>query len=108
VNTSRFYFCKQFRKATGLNLIEFISRTRVEKAKALLINHNLRISEIAFEIGFQSLTHFNRAFKKIAGQSPSAYRGRLPQRLDCQSNDKIQARPDRGFNGKSISLLQNL
>jgi len=83
VNTSRFYFCKQFRKATGFTFTEFVSRTRIEKAKTLLLNRNLRVSEIAYEIGFQSLTHFNRAFKKIIGQSPTAYRGTLPARVAC-------------------------
>ena len=78
VNTSRFYFCKQFRKATGLSLTEFVSRTRIEQAKNLLLNRNLRVSEIAYAIGFQSLTHFNRAFKKIVGRSPTAYRVLLP------------------------------
>jgi AraC-like DNA-binding protein len=77
VNTSTFYFCKMFKKATGLNFTEYLSRVRVEKAKNLLLNPNLRISEIAFEVGFQSLTHFNRVFKKITGQSPSEFRGRL-------------------------------
>lgn len=78
VNTSLFYFCKQFRKATGLSFTEFVTRTRIEKAKNLLLNPNLRVSEIAYDIGFHSLTHFNRAFKKILGQSPSAYRATLP------------------------------
>ena len=73
-----FYFCKLFKKATGINFTEFVSRLRVEKAKNLLINPNLRISEIAYEVGFQSLTHFNRIFKKIAGQSPTDYREHLP------------------------------
>ena len=77
VNTSRFHFSKQFRKASGLSFTEFISRTRIEKAKNFLLNPNLRISEIGFETGFQSLTHFNRVFRKIAGQSPTEYRGRL-------------------------------
>jgi len=77
VNTSTFYFCKLFKKATGLNFTEYVSRTRIEKAKNLLLNPNLRVSEIAFEVGFQSLTHFNRVFKKIVGQSPSEYRGQL-------------------------------
>ncbi len=77
VNTSTFYFCKMFKKATGLNFTEYVSRVRVEKAKNLLLNPNLRISEIAYEIGFQSLTHFNRVFKKITGQSPTEYRGHL-------------------------------
>jgi len=78
VNTSLFYFCKQFRKATGLSFTEFVTRTRIEKAKNLLLNPNLRVSEIAYDIGFHSLTHFNRAFKKILGQSPSEYRHTLP------------------------------
>jgi YesN/AraC family two-component response regulator len=77
VNTSVFYFCKMFKKSTGLNFTDYMSRIRVEKAKNLLLNRNLRISEIAYEVGFQSLTHFNRVFKKILGQSPSDYRGQL-------------------------------
>jgi AraC-like DNA-binding protein/ligand-binding sensor protein len=77
VNASTFYFCKMFKKATGLSFTEYLSRVRVEKAKNLLLNPNLRISEIAYEVGFQSLTHFNRVFKKIVGQSPTDYRQQL-------------------------------
>jgi AraC-like DNA-binding protein len=79
VHTSIFYFCKMFRKITGTTFTEFVSRTRVEKAKNLLLNPNLRISEIAYEVGFQSLTHFNRVFKNVVGESPSDYRSRLPK-----------------------------
>ena len=78
VNTSTFYFCKMFKKVTGINFTDYLSRVRIEKSKNLLLNPNLRVSEIAFEVGFQSLTHFNRVFKKIAGQSPSQYRAQLP------------------------------
>jgi AraC-like DNA-binding protein len=77
VNTSTFYFCKMFKKATGLHFTDYVSRVRMEKAKNLLLNPNLRISEVAYQVGFQSLTHFNRVFKKIAGQSPTAYRAQL-------------------------------
>jgi AraC-like DNA-binding protein/ligand-binding sensor protein len=77
VNMSTFYFCKMFKRATGLNFTDYVSRVRIEKARNLLLNRNLRISEIAYEVGFQSLTHFNRVFKKIAGQSPTEYRGHL-------------------------------
>lgn len=77
VNTSSFYFCKLFKKVTGLNFTHYVSRVRVEKAKNLLLNPNLRVSEIAFEVGFQSLTHFNRVFKKIIGHSPTEYRAQL-------------------------------
>src|ERR1043166_6795005 len=77
VNTSSFYFCKLFKKTTGLNFTNYVSRVRIEKAKNLLLNPNLRISEIAFEVGFQSLTHFNRVFKKIIGQAPTEYRAQI-------------------------------
>lgn len=78
VNTSTFYFCKLFKKVTGVNFTEYVSRVRVEKARNLLLNPNLRVSEIAYEVGFQSLTHFNRVFKKLLGQSPTEYREQLP------------------------------
>ncbi|NDA68040.1 MAG: AraC family transcriptional regulator, partial [Verrucomicrobia bacterium] len=67
-----------FKKSTGINFTDYLSRIRIEKAKNLLLNPNLRISEIAYEVGFQSLTHFNRIFKKLAGQSPTLYRMHLP------------------------------
>ena len=77
VNTSPFYFCKIFKKATGLNFTDYVSRIRIERSKNLLLNPNLRVSEIAFEVGFQSLTHFNRVFKNTVGHSPTHYREQL-------------------------------
>ncbi len=78
VNTSTFYFCKLFKKHTGINFTDYLSRVRIERAKNLLLNRNLRVSEIAYEVGFQSLTHFNRVFKRILGQAPTEYRRQLP------------------------------
>lgn len=78
VNCSPFYFCKMFRKVTGINFTDYVSRLRIERARNLLLNPNLRISEIAYEVGFQSLTHFNRVFKKLVGMSPTEYREQLP------------------------------
>jgi AraC-like DNA-binding protein/ligand-binding sensor protein len=77
VNTSTFYFCKMFRKVAGINFTDYLARLRIERAKNLLLNPNLRISEIAFEVGFQSLTHFNRVFKRVLGESPTVYRVKL-------------------------------
>src|SRR5260370_8833592 len=74
MHVSTFYFCKMFKKATGLTFTEYLSRLRVEKAKRLLLNPHLRISEIAYDVGFQSLTHFNRVFRQVVGNSPTAYR----------------------------------
>jgi AraC-like DNA-binding protein len=80
VNMSTYYFCKSFKKVTGINFTDYVSRVRLEKAKNLLLNPNLRVSEIAYEVGFQSLTHYNRVFKKILGQSPTQYRAQLAVR----------------------------
>ncbi len=74
LNLSIFYFCKLFKKATGVNFSEYLSRARLERAKRLLLDPNVRVSEAAFEAGFQSLTHFNRVFKNLIGVSPSEFR----------------------------------
>ena len=74
MHVSTFYFCKIFKRATGLTFTQYLSRVRVEKAKKLLLNPHLRISEIAYNVGFQSLTHFNRVFRQVVGQSPTEYR----------------------------------
>jgi len=73
-NASPFYFCKLFKQATGLTFTNFVSRVRIESSKGLLINPQLRVKEVAYEVGFQSLTHFNRVFQRILGQSPTEYR----------------------------------
>lgn len=78
VHVSAFYFCKLFKQATGLTFTDFLSRQRIELAKNRLLNPHLRVSEIAFEVGFQSLTHFNRVFRKITGMSPTKFRALLP------------------------------
>jgi AraC-like DNA-binding protein/ligand-binding sensor protein len=76
VNTSTFYFCRLFKRATGLTFTQYLARLRIEKAKSLLLDPQRRINEVAYEVEFQSLTHFNRVFKDIVGQSPTSYRRR--------------------------------
>jgi AraC-like DNA-binding protein/ligand-binding sensor protein len=76
---STFYFCKTFKKATGLTFTNYLSRSRIEKARELLANPQVRVSEVAYEVGFQSLTHFNRTFHRVLGESPTAYRAALPK-----------------------------
>ena len=77
-NMSAFYFCKIFKAATGLTFTDYLARVRVEKTKQLLLNPHVRISEAGFAAGFQSLSQFNRVFRRVAGESPSGYREHLP------------------------------
>lgn len=74
VNASTRHFCKVFKLATGITFTDYLARTRVEKAKHLLQNPHLRVSEIAFETGFESISQFNRSFKRITGMSPTRFR----------------------------------
>ncbi len=74
MHVSTFYFCKMFKKATGLTFTEYLGRVRIERAKTQLLNPNRRVSEIAYDVGFQSLTNFNRVFRQVAGQSPTKFR----------------------------------
>jgi AraC-like DNA-binding protein/ligand-binding sensor protein len=74
---SAFYFCKVFKGATGVTFTDYVARARVEATKQLLLNPNTRVSEAAYEAGFQSLSQFNRVFRRIEGQSPSTYREHL-------------------------------
>jgi len=74
VHVNRFYFCKIFKKSTGMTLTEYVSRVRVEKAKSLLLDPSLRISEVVFAAGFGSIPRFNSVFKQYAGMPPGEYR----------------------------------
>jgi AraC-like DNA-binding protein/ligand-binding sensor protein len=80
-NVSRFYFCKLFKKTTGMTLTEYVSRVRVEKAKTLLVDPSLRISEVVYAAGFGSIPHFNSVFKRHVGMHPTGYRAILRAQL---------------------------
>lgn len=77
VNVSPFHFCKLFKRATGLTFTDFVNRARVEKAKRMLMKPAARITEVAYDVGFQSLSHFNRSFRRIADESPTEFRSRM-------------------------------
>ena len=74
VNINANYLSEKFKQVTGTNFVEYVARTRFANACDLLRKSNLRISEIAFAAGFQSLSQFNRVFKRFSGKSPTQYR----------------------------------
>ncbi|MBK1854373.1 PocR ligand-binding domain-containing protein [Verrucomicrobiaceae bacterium 5K15] len=71
---SESHFCRQFKLSTAMTLTEYVNYARVLWAKRELNKPDARISEIAFMVGFQSLSQFNRSFAKFHGGSPSHYR----------------------------------
>ena len=69
------YFCRLFKRATGFGFSAYLARLRIDRAKSLLRDSALRVNEIALAIGFGSIPHFNRVFKRLVGKSPSEFRG---------------------------------
>jgi AraC-like DNA-binding protein/ligand-binding sensor protein len=71
---SPYYFCKLFHKTTGMTFTEYLARLRLEASKNMLLNQATPIGDIALTAGFGSVPHFNRAFKRYTGLTPSRYR----------------------------------
>ena len=86
-STSAHYLSEKFKEATGINFVRYVARARYEKAAALLRDADLRVSEVAFASGFQSLSQFNRVFKKLSGKSPTEYR------VAARAKQKRRGRP---------------
>jgi len=74
VGMSPFHFCRKFKESTGTTLTSYISKRRVQLAKEALTATDGRVTDIAFESGFQSLSQFNRCFHAITGLSPTRFR----------------------------------
>ena len=73
VNLSLPAFCRYFKKATKLTYTDFVNQYRIQYAKKLLIQDK-NVTEACFESGFESLSYFNRIFKKWTGETPSGFR----------------------------------
>ena len=71
---SRFHFARAFTTAYGETPRTYLTRRRIERAKALLRTANLSVTEICFQVGFASLGSFSARFRELVGRSPSEYR----------------------------------
>ncbi len=74
VNYSPFHFIRIFKAETGKTPYEYLLDIKIDKAKQLLKNTNLSITDICFSSGFNNRSHFSVVFKKKTGYSPSQYR----------------------------------
>ena len=70
-------FCRFFRANTGKTLVQYVNALRVGEACRLLLETNAPVTEIAFQVGFNNLSNFNRRFRELKEMSPREYRSRL-------------------------------
>lgn len=66
-------FCRYFKKQTNMTFTDFVNNYRINQAKMLLLQ-NLCISEVSFQVGFESLSYFNKLFKNYIGETPTAFK----------------------------------
>jgi AraC-like DNA-binding protein len=76
VHLSTSAFCRYFKKQTKMTFTDFVNQYRITQAKTLLLK-DVSVSEACYEVGFQSLSHFNKLFKKITGINPSVFKKQL-------------------------------
>jgi two-component system response regulator YesN len=79
VGMSKYRLSHRFREEIGITFRDYLLRVRIEQAKVLLADH-VSISEVAQNVGFGDLPHFDKVFKRYVGSSPSAYRSLLLSR----------------------------
>jgi len=76
VNLSPAAFCRYFKKQTQKTFTDFINHYRINEAKNLLLQDR-SVTEACFATGFEQLSYFNRTFKKLTGENPSAFKKRM-------------------------------
>ena len=74
VNYSKSHFCYLFKAVTGKTYIEYLHQLRITQAKKLLLETGKTVTDISYEVGYHTITHFNKHFKLIVGMTPSQYR----------------------------------
>jgi len=75
VHLSTAAFCRYFKKQTNMTFTDFVNQYRITQAKTLLLQDKT-VSETCYDVGFESLSYFNKLFKKITGENPSAFKGK--------------------------------
>ena len=76
---SRYHFLRLFRKAFNKTPHQYLTERRIERAKELLSANDLRVTDVCFEVGFQSLGSFSSLFHKSVGHAPITFREKSRQ-----------------------------
>ncbi|WP_426452100.1 response regulator [Paenibacillus sp. S-38] len=78
VNLNPNYFSNYFKQETGMNFLEYLLDVRIQAAKKLLEEPDVKVYEVGYLVGYDNPSSFNRAFKNVTGVTPSDYRKKVP------------------------------
>ncbi|HZE68659.1 MAG TPA: AraC family transcriptional regulator [Pyrinomonadaceae bacterium] len=81
---SRYHFLRLFRQAFNKTPHQYLIERRIEKAKELLGSEDIRVTDVCFEVGFQSLGSFSSLFHRYVGHAPITYREKMRQSQEAQ------------------------
>lgn len=98
VGFSKFHFTRIFKQYTNMTFCEYLNKRRVKCAEGLLFSTDMRVTDVAMNSGFSSMSSFDRTFKAVNGNSPSQYRESLAGHTttsDIPKNEKIKSLIDR-------------
>ncbi len=84
---SESHFCRAFRKTTGHTFLDYVNRVRIDRAKDLLVRSDMKIEQVAYESGFNSLSHFFKIFRRFVKVSPQEYSRRAAAN-SCRSDSQ--------------------
>jgi two-component system response regulator YesN len=71
------YLSRLFKKETGQSLSDYIGQVRMEEARRLLSQTNMKIVQVAEESGYRNVSHFAKMFKRMTGVTPQEYRNKF-------------------------------
>jgi two-component system, response regulator YesN len=71
------YFCEYFKSQTGVTILDYVTKIRLEKAKELLLTSDLKIYDIAEQVGYADTKYFSKLFKKYYGEVPSKFKDKV-------------------------------
>ncbi|MFR0780231.1 MAG: helix-turn-helix domain-containing protein [Zhenhengia sp.] len=74
---STWHLCKVIKKQTGTNFVDLLNNARIENAKRMLLESNMKIYEIAEAVGYADTAYFSKIFKKTTQVTPNEYRNKM-------------------------------
>jgi AraC-like DNA-binding protein len=81
------HLCRYFKRVTGRTITDYVKRYRIDRAKTLLVGDEHSITWIAYEVGFESHSYFDRIFHDVTRMTPQEFRRRYARRVPVDTEE---------------------